>query len=158
MQERTRRKEAAILTVSRMWPIGLYGATTAAGTLGVYAWAMQTGNALGSDPGNQAKAMALAFTTFVLFQFFNIFNARAEHGSAFNAQLLFGNGKLWLALFAVIVLQVVAVHWEPAQAIFDTVDLTLPEWLAATAVASSTLFLEEARKLLVRLFKTTMNV
>jgi Ca2+-transporting ATPase len=124
-------------------------------TLGVYAWAMQTGNALGSDPGNQAKAVTLAFTTFVLFQFFN---ARTEHGSAFNAQLWFGNGKLWLALFAVIVLQVVAVHWGPAQAIFDTVDLTLPEWLAATAVASSTIFLEEARKLLVRLFKTTMNV
>jgi Ca2+-transporting ATPase len=144
MGERPRDKQAAILSVSRMWRIGLYGATMAVGTLGVYAWAMQSGDA--------QKAMTLAFTTFVLFQFFNIFNARAEHGSAFNAQL-FSNGKLWLALFAVIALQVVAVHWEPAQAIFDTVDLTQGEWLAATGVASSTLFLEEARKLLLRLFK-----
>jgi Ca2+-transporting ATPase len=48
--------------------------------------------------------MTLAFTTFVLFQFFNIFNARTEHGSAFNAQF-FSNGKLWLALFAVVALQ-----------------------------------------------------
>ena len=42
----------------------------------------------------QARAMTLAFTTFVLFQFFNIFNARAEHRSAFNRQF-FANGKLY---------------------------------------------------------------
>jgi Ca2+-transporting ATPase len=119
----------------------------AVGTLGAYAWATQSGDA--------AKAMTLAFTTFVLFQFFNIFNARAEHGSAFNAQF-FSNGKLWLALLAVVALQIVAVHWGPAQAIFDTVDLTLIEWAVAVAVASSTLFLEEARKLLLRLYKRIM--
>jgi Ca2+-transporting ATPase len=146
MQERPRSKEAAILSAPRLWRIGLYGATMAVGTLGAYAWAMQSGDA--------AKAMTLAFTTFVLFQFFNIFNARVEHGSAFNGQF-FSNGKLWLALSAVVALQVVAVHWGPAQSIFDTVDLTLSEWLVATTVASTTLFLEEARKLLLSLFKRT---
>jgi Ca2+-transporting ATPase len=152
MGEPPRDKQAAILSVSRMWRIGLYGATMAVGTLGVYAWAMQAGDAVGND----ARAMTLAFTTFVLFQFFNIFNARAEHGSAFNAQL-FSNGKLWLALFAVVTLQAVAVHWGPAQAIFDTVDLTSTEWAIAVAVASSTLSLEEARKLLLQLFNRPTN-
>jgi len=66
------------------------------------------------------------------------------------------NGKLWLALLVVVALQIVAVHWGPAQAIFDTVDLTLIEWAVAVAVASSTLFLEEARKLLLRLYKRIM--
>lgn len=93
--------------------------------------------------------MTLAFTTFVLFQFFNIFNARAEHGSAFNKQF-FSNGKLWSALAAVLLLQVVAVHWGPAQAIFDTVDLHPSDWVIATVIASTTLLFEEARKLLVR--------
>jgi len=144
MQERPRSKEAAILSSQRLWRIALYGATMAVGTLAVYAWAMQSGDV--------KKAMTLAFTTFVLFQFFNIFNARAEHGSAFNRQF-FSNGNLWLALLGVVVLQVVAVHWGPAQMIFDTVDLTPVEWGVAAAVASSTLLLEEARKLLVRLFK-----
>jgi Ca2+-transporting ATPase len=148
MRERPRSKEAVILSTPRLWRIGLYGATMAVGTLGAYAWATQSGDV--------AKAMTLAFTTFVLFQFFNIFNARAEHGSAFNAQF-FNNGKLWLALFAVVVLQIVAVHWRPAQAIFDTVDLTLTEWAVAVAVASSTLFLEEARKLLLRLCKRILT-
>lgn len=103
-----------------------------------------------------AKAMTVAFTTFVLFEFFNIFNARAENGSAFNRQF-FSNGKLWLALLAVVVLQVVAVHWAPAQMVFDTVDLSLNEWAVAVVVASSTLFLEEARKLLLRLFQRPVN-
>ena len=142
MQDKPRHTAAGILSGQRLWRIALYGATMAVGTLALYAWAMEA-----SGP---AKAMTLAFTTFVLFQFFNIFNARAEHGSAFNAQFL-SNGKLWLALAGVVLLQIVAVHWAPAQRIFDTVDLTLVEWLLATVVASSVLLLEEARKLALRL-------
>jgi len=110
----------------------------AAGTLGAYAW--------GHSHGGHDYAVTLAFTTFVLFQFFNIFNARAEHGSAFNRQF-FSNGKLWLALAAVVVLQIVVVHWGPAQAIFDTVSLTPNDWALSAAIASSTLLVEEARKL-----------
>jgi Ca2+-transporting ATPase len=148
MQDSPRSKDAAILSPQRMWRIGLYGATMAVGTLAAYGWALAA--------SGEAKAMTLAFTTFVLFQFFNIFNARAEYGSAFNRQF-FSNGKLWLALFAVVALQVVAVHWGPAQLIFKTVGLTPVEWAVAVAVASSTLFLEEARKLLLRLFQATTN-
>ena len=142
MGDRPRQADAAILSVQRLWRIALYGATMAVGTLGLYAWAMEA--------SGEAKAMTLAFTTFVLFQFFNIFNARAEHGSAFNRQF-FANGKLWLALASVVLLQIVAVHWAPAQVIFDTVDLSLNEWLLATVVASSVLLIEELRKLLVSL-------
>ena len=143
MRDRPRAADASILSLERMWRIGLYGLTMAVGTLAVYAWGLTT-------PGEEVKATTLAFTTFVLFQFFNIFNARAEHGSAFNYQF-FSNGKLWLALAAVVGLQVVAVHWAPAQAVFDTVDLTAFEWGISVLVASTTLFLEEVRKLVLRL-------
>ena len=142
MQQPPRAEDAAILSPQRMWRIALYGLTMAVGTLGVYAWAMES--------GETAHAMTLAFTTFVLFQFFNIFNARTEHGSAFNRQF-FSNGKLWMALSAVVLLQVVVVHWAPAQAVFDTVGLTAQDWLIAAAVASTTLLLEELRKALCRL-------
>ena len=148
MKDQPRQPGTGILSLPRLWRIGLYGATMAVGTLGLYAWAMEA--------SGEAKAMTLAFTTFVLFQFFNIFNARAEHGSAFNRQF-FANGKLWLALISVVVLQIIVVHWGPAQAVFDTVDLSLTEWLLATAVASSVLFLEEVRKLLCRLIKRPVS-
>ena len=148
MQATPRAKDAAILTGPRLLKVGLYGLTMAAGTLGAYAW----GHAHGGDN----YAVTLAFTTFVLFQFFNIFNARAEYGSAFNRQL-FSNGKLWLALISVVLLQVLVVHWGPAQVIFDTVDLSLNDWAWSLAIASSVLFLEEGRKLLLWLMQSKKN-
>jgi Ca2+-transporting ATPase len=143
MRDAPRTSGSAILSWQRLWRIGLYGLTMAVGTLGIYVWSLQA--------GNEAKAGTLAFTTFVLFQFFNIFNARTENGSAFNRQF-FSNGKLWLALAIVVGLQFVVVHWAPAQGIFDTVDLTAAEWGLAVLVASSTLLLDEARKLALSLF------
>ena len=142
MEARPRSPKAGILTGKRLIKLLFYGVTMAAGTLATYAWGQHT---VGS-----AYAMTLAFTTFVLFQFFNIFNARSEVGSAFNRQF-FSNGKLWLSLTAVLVLQALVVHWAPAQAVFDTVDLSLADWLLSASVAASVLLLEESRKLLLRL-------
>jgi len=144
MTSAPRAADAHILTGARLWRLGLYGLTMAVGTLCAYWW--------GARHGGHPYAVTLAFTTFVLFQFFNIFNARAEFGSAFNRQF-FANGKLWSALVVVISLQALAVHWAPAQAIFDTVDLTPRDWLWSAAIASSTLWLEEARKLLLVLWR-----
>jgi Ca2+-transporting ATPase len=148
MHSPPRPSDAHILSLERLWRLGLYGLTMAVGTLAAYAWGEHEGRGGGSG---HAYAVTLAFTTFVLFQFFNIFNARAEYGSAFNRQF-FSNGKLWLALTAVVGLQVLAVHWGPAQAVFDTVDLGLGDWCLAAAIASSTLLLEEARKLMLKCF------
>jgi Ca2+-transporting ATPase len=65
------------------------------------------------------------------------------------------NGKLWLALLGVLALQVMAVHWQPAQAIFGTTDLLPGDWLLAALAASSVLLLDEARKLLLKLLRAT---
>ena len=137
MREPPRRQSEQILTGGRLVGLALYGVTMMAGTLFMFQH--------GLAAQELTYALTLAFTTFVLFQFFNAFNARAEHGSAFNANF-FRNGKLWLALAGVLALQVMAVHWPPAQALFGTVDLRLSDWLLATAVASSVLLLDEARK------------
>ena len=144
MRAKPRAANAAILTGERLFKVSVYGLTMAVGTLGAYAW--------GLHHGSHDYAVTFAFTTFVLFQFFNIFNARAEYVSAFNRQF-FSNGKLWLALSAVVLLQVVVVHWAPAQAIFDTVDLSLNDWMWSLAIASSVLFLEEGRKLVLVLLR-----
>ena len=140
MNEPPRRRDARILTLSRFGRLLAYGGTMAFGTLGVYFHGLET--------GEQAYASTLAFTTFVLFQFFNVMNARFDATTAFNRQL-FDNRKLWLALAAVLVLQVVVVNWGPAQAVFDTVALNLGDWLLATGTAASVLLLDEARKLAV---------
>lgn len=141
MSESPRNSEARILTLPRFWRLLAYGALMAAGTLGVFSYGLST--------GGMEHALTLAFTTFVLFQLFNVFNARAEHHSAFNRQF-FANGKLWLALLGVVGLQAVVVHWGPAQAIFRTVALSLHDWGLALLTASSVLMLDEVRKLALR--------
>lgn len=138
MNEPPRSTEARILTLSRFWRLLAYGTIMAAGTIGVFSY--------GLSSGGIEHALTLAFTTFVLFQFFNVFNVRTEHSTAFNRQF-FANGKLWSALIGVVALQVVVVHWSLAQAIFSTVDLSLYDWGLAGLVAASVLLLEEARKL-----------
>ena len=140
MNEPPRRSDARILTLPRFGRLMVYGGTMAVGTLGVYLHGLQT--------AGQAYASTLAFTTFVLFQFFNVMNARFDAGTAFNRQF-FANGRLWLALAAVLVLQAVVVNWGPAQAVFDTEALNLGDWLLAVGIAASVLLLEEARKLAV---------
>lgn len=114
MGDTPRRQSAQILTGGHLVRLALYGLTMKVGTLIMFQHGLAT--------QDQAYALTLAFTTFVLFQFFNAFNARAEQGSAFNASF-FRNGELWLALAGVLALQVMAVHWQPPRAIFGTVDM-----------------------------------
>ena len=137
-----RPQAAQILTLARLFRLSLYGATMMVGTLWLFHSALLA--------NGQAYALTVAFTTFVLFQFFNVFNARSEHGSAFNP-LFLSNGRLWLALAGVLALQFVVVHWPPAQSIFATEALSAGDWAKCALVASSVLFLDEARKLLVRI-------
>jgi Ca2+-transporting ATPase len=142
MDDPPRPRDEPVPAAGRLARIIVYGITMMVGTLGVLYYALQH--------GNTDNALTLAFTTFVLFQFFNVFNARVENGSAFN-EGFFKNRMLWWSLGGVLGLQALAVHWKPAQAIFETSDLSATQWALAVGVASLILFFEEARKFLVRL-------
>ncbi|MDP3878112.1 MAG: calcium-translocating P-type ATPase, PMCA-type [Methylobacter sp.] len=141
MDEPPRDPGARILSLQRFGNLFSYGLIMAIGTLGILAYDLQS--------GDSAHATTLAFTTFVLFQVFNVFNARAEKGSTFTPHF-FANRLLWLALVAVVLLQIVVIHWPPAQLIFRTSALTPQDWLIATGIAASILVLEELRKKLWR--------
>ena len=55
---------------------------------------------------------------------------------------------LWFAIGSVILLQIIVIHWKPAQILFTTTDLSQMDWLIACLVAAAILVLEELRKLL----------
>jgi Ca2+-transporting ATPase len=116
------------------------GAIMAIGTLGVLAWQREV--------GTEEHALAMAFTTFVFFQIFNVFNARNETGTAFSRDSL-RNSKLWLALGVVAFLQVLAVHFDPVQNIFGTADLKPEDWLVVIGVSSTVLLADEARRAVI---------
>jgi Ca2+-transporting ATPase len=140
MDDSPRPRDQRILTGSRFFRLLAFGLIMALGTLGLFHYA---------QPQGASYALTLAFTTFVLFQFFNVFNARAENGTVFNRNF-FNNRLLWLSLISVLALQVLVVHWGPAQAIFRTTDLALTDWGLAFLVAASVLVLEETGKLVGR--------
>ena len=151
MDEAPRNSDARILSLRRFGNLFSYGLTMAVGTLGVLYYGLQTGerdlaNAESLSVTGEAHAATLAFTTFVLFQVFNVFNARSEKGTTFTRHFC-ANRFLWLAIFGVILLQILVVHWPLAQQIFHTTSLTQLDWLIAVGVAATVLVFEELRKL-----------
>jgi Ca2+-transporting ATPase len=163
MDEAPRDPKARILSLPRFYNLFSYGLIMAAGTLGILYYGLHAGvshiaggHAASLPETGKAHAATLAFTTFVLFQVFNVFNARAEKGTTFNRHFC-ANRLLWLAIFGVILLQMLVIHWPPAQLIFHTTALTLPDWLLATGVAASVLIVEELRKVLLKLWQRRLS-
>ncbi len=141
MSEPPRDPGARILTGGRLLLLLFHGAIMAAGTLAV----LHVDGA-GESP---AHASTLAFTTFVLFQVFNVLNVRAANGTALNRQLA-TNGRLWGTLAIVVALQVAVVYWSPVQRLFGAVALGPGDWAVCVGVASTVFIAEELRKLALR--------
>ena len=135
----------AILSSRRLARVILAGVVMATGTLGVLAWARSAG------PGDsqEAHALTMAFTTFVLFQVFNVLSVRSEDRSVFNADTL-RNARLWAAMALVVALQISAVYVGAMQSLFTLVRLNPGDWLVAVGVASTVLVVEELLKLVNR--------
>jgi calcium-translocating P-type ATPase len=98
--------------------------------------------------GNVTEARTMAFTTLVLAQLFNCFNARSDHTSAFHR--LFTNRYLWAAIVFSALLQVAVVELPFLNDAFKTTALGLDEWLICIGLASVVLWADEAKKLLER--------
>jgi Ca2+-transporting ATPase len=147
VMERTPRPVTEkILTPSR-WTATVFAAVVMAlGSLAVLMWAPEADIA---EAGTATIAGTMAFNTFVLFQFFNILNVRSDRQTVFSTYT-FSNRLLWLALGAVLLLQVGVTHVGPMQRLFDTTSISLGQWAICAAVASSILWFEELRKLVVR--------
>jgi Ca2+-transporting ATPase len=128
----------------RMWRgIVFVGVIMAAGTLFVLDASMPNGFVDGS--GDLSYAQTMAFTTLMLFQVFNVVNARSDERSAFAH--LFTNHWLWMALGVSLLLQAVVIYAPFLQRAFGTVSLSGGDWLFCTVIASSVLWLREISKL-----------
>jgi Ca2+-transporting ATPase len=144
MRQRPRPPGEGVLT-ARMWRgIVLVGVIMAAGTLFILDAAMPGGMVSGS--GDLRYGQTMAFTTLMLFQICNVFNARSDKHSAFAH--LFSNRWLWAAVGLSVALQVCVVYVPLLQNAFGTSALTGWDWFRCTAVASSVVWLREISKLM----------
>ena len=132
----------------RMWRgIVFVGVVMAAATLLVLDASLPGGLVPGA--GNLRYAQTMAFTTLMLAQLFNVFNARSDERSAFAD--LFANRWVWGAIGLSFALQLLVLYVPALQQAFGTVGLTAGDWLRCLAAASSVLWLREASKLVTRL-------
>jgi P-type Ca2+ transporter type 2C len=152
VMNRPPRPQGSGVITPRMWSgIAFVGFVMAAGTLLVLDASLPGGLIGGS--GDLPYARTMAFTTLMLFQIFNVFNARSDERSAFSG--LFQNPWLWGALVLSVLLQILVVYAPFLQPAFGTVGLSLGDWFLCAAVASSVLWLREASKLVVRAVNRT---
>jgi Ca2+-transporting ATPase len=146
MRQPPRPRDEGVIT-RRMW-VGIFfvGVIMAAGTLLVLDACLAGGLIEGS--GNMPYAQTMAFTTLMMFQLFNVLNARSDEQSAFHR--LFQNRWLWGAVGLSLALHAAVIYVPFLQSAFSTVSLTSGDWLCCAAVASSVLWLRELSKLSTR--------
>jgi P-type Ca2+ transporter type 2C len=146
MEQPPRPVGEGVLT-GRMWRgIVFVGVIMAAGTLFVLDASLPGGIVDGG--GDLRYAQTMAFTTLILFQLFNVINARSDEQSAFVG--LFRNRWLWAAIGCSLALQLLVVYAPFLQRAFGTTGLSGRDWMFCVAVASSVLWLREASKAVAR--------
>jgi Ca2+-transporting ATPase len=146
MEQPPRPVGERVITVTMWRGIILVGIVMAAGTLFVLDASLPGGFVAGHRDMRYAQTMA--FTTLMLFQMFNVLNARSDEQSAFVH--LFANQWLWAALIGSVVLQVMVVSVPFLQNAFGTTPLDGGDWLVCAGVASSVLWIREATKVVTR--------
>ncbi len=132
---------------ARMWTgiasVGLVMALVSLFTIDLF---LPGGLVEGNDTLEVARTAG--FTTLVLAQLFNAFNARSETTSAFHG--LFANKWLWGSILLSVVLQVAVVELPFLQVAFGTASMDLAHWSACVALASVVLWYDEIRKVVLR--------
>lgn len=126
MKQPPRDPREPILSKKMLQYIIATGIVMASGTLGIFIYM------LGQEP---MKAQTLAFTTFVLFQLYNVLNCRSNIHSIFKIGFL-SNRTSILSIAAVIIVQAVIIYLPQVQSAFGTVSLSIEDWLLCAVTAS----------------------
>ncbi|GAB3146671.1 cation-translocating P-type ATPase [Micromonospora sonneratiae] len=146
MRRPPRRPGDQIIDAGMRWAVGFIGLIMALVTL--LTFDIQLPGGLIDGTSDLTGARTAAFTTLVLAQLFNCFNARSDRISAFRN--MFTNPLLWAAIVVSLLLQVAVVYVPLLQDAFGTSPLGAGQWVLCTALASVVLWAEELRKLALR--------
>jgi Ca2+-transporting ATPase len=147
LMERPPRPHGEGVITAQMWTnIFVVGAVIAISTLFVLDASLPGGFVHGTHDLRYAQSMA--FTTLVIAQLLNVFNARSPDRSAFIG--LFSNRWLWAAVAFSLALQVVVLYLPAMQNAFGTVGLDIRDWGRCAVAASMVVWASEALKLVGR--------
>jgi Ca2+-transporting ATPase len=142
MSRRPVRLDEALIPRATWVRLLLMTATISGVTLGWIVWRTSQG-------ADVARVQTEAFTLLAVCEWFNVLSCRSETASALNLSVL-KNRWLVAGLVAGNLLQALVVYWPPLAKVLHVVPLDLGEVLAIGVVGSLVLWVEEARKWLVR--------
>jgi Ca2+-transporting ATPase len=142
LDQKPRSKDEGVLDTHMWMRSVITGLWMGIGTLLVYRGAHDQGLPL-------EECRTLALITMVMFNFFQVFSARALHISAFAVNPL-GNPLLLGSALLALVLQWVCTAWTPAADLIGLTALTWEQWLMCTGIGVTVLLIVEAEKLVVR--------
>jgi len=146
MDRPPRRIDDRVIDRSMVTSIAVIGIVAA--LAGLVALDLELAGGLLGGSGDIETARTMVFTTIVLAQVFNAFNARSARVSAFVRP--FDNRLLWAAVAFTVAMQALVVHAPPLQTAFDTVALDATRWGICLALATTVLFAEEIHKAIAR--------
>lgn len=142
LEQKPRTKNEGVLN-STMWiRTVVTGVWMGVGTLIVYRMAHEAG--LDLD-----HCRTLALITMVMFNFFQVFSARAERKSLFTLNP-FGNPLLVVSAFGALLLQWGLTVWPASAELIGLSPLTGMQWLMCAAIGSTVLLIVEVEKLVRR--------
>jgi cation-transporting P-type ATPase F len=142
MRRKPRPVEEGILSRLLWERVVVAGLVMGAGTLYLFDWAL-------GEYGTLGLAQTIALTTMVLFQAFQVGNARSSTRSVFRISP-FSNPFLFVATTAALSIHFAALYFPPAQFVLRVEPIPLEAWLRIVLVASTIIAAMEIHKLLRR--------
>ncbi|MBI4019859.1 MAG: cation-translocating P-type ATPase [Candidatus Aenigmarchaeota archaeon] len=101
-------------------------------------------------------ALTMAFTGVVMFEMFNVFNHKNLKGTLFEVGI-FSNRKLIIAVLSSFALQLVVIYIPALDIVFDTVELTLYDWLKLVSVSLTALVIFQAKQFVTSRHRARKN-
>jgi magnesium-transporting ATPase (P-type) len=143
MQRPPRDPDTGILNAHFLWRVAFVSVLIGGGTMAIFLHGQTTA-------ASMALARTVAVNTLVAGQLFYLFNSRFLRASSFRLQGLFSNRAVWIAVAALVFLQLLFVYAPFMNHWFGTAPLAPHQWLAPFAIGVVVFLAVEAEKAILR--------
>ncbi len=143
MRRPPRPPQAPLLDAYLLWRIAFVALLMVLGAFFAFQWSLARGADL-------ETARSAAVNTIVVCEAFYLFSTRFFQRSIWRWETLSGNRVVWIALGALVLLQLAYTYAPPFQALFHSRPLDLETWLLVFAIGALLLLTVELEKALTR--------
>lgn len=146
MNRAPRAPNEPLLSGFFVWRVVMISVLIAGAGIALFLWELQLGNDLSS-------ARTVAVNAVVMCEIFYLLNCRSLFGSVLSREALLGNRAVLVTIALCLVLQALFTYAPPLQNLFNSVGLSLEQWLRVLLAGLVLFSLAELEKWLVRRYR-----